>query len=161
MLQEELSFAIDISIDIIAFTFDLPVISAVAVSLIPESRDLLSSGDRALEIRMWVQVLLSVHVLQPDSCATLELCPRPAWCSLGGFLFLDSPQRIVVVIIVEAGDYLLSRARTVRELRWMQEETESLVPQADSWWAGQRQILDRLIYLDIQLSGYEGLPLLH
>ena len=49
MLEVELCLAIDISIDIIAVTLDLPVVSTISIALIPESRDLLPPGHRTLE----------------------------------------------------------------------------------------------------------------
>ena len=57
------------------------------------------------------------------------------------------------MVTIEASDYLLARARPVRQLRRVQEEAQSLVPQADRRGAGQRQRLDALINLDIQVSG--------
>ena len=57
------------------------------------------------------------------------------------------------MVPVEPGDYLLARAGPVRQLRRVQEEPESLIPQADGRGTGQRQVLDALVNLDIQVSG--------
>jgi hypothetical protein len=50
MFQIELSLAIYISADIIAVTLNFPVVTAVAVSMIPECGHLLPASDRTLEI---------------------------------------------------------------------------------------------------------------
>ena len=57
------------------------------------------------------------------------------------------------MVPIEPGDYLLARAGPVRELRRVQEEAQSLIPQADGGGASQWQLLDALVNLDIQVSG--------
>ena len=69
MFEVEFCLAIDISIDIIAVTLDLPVVSTISIALIPERRHLLPPGDRTLEARVRVQILLGVHVLKPNFSA--------------------------------------------------------------------------------------------
>ena len=117
MLEVELGLAIDISIDIIAVTLDLPVVSAVSIPLIPERRHLLPPGYRALEAGVRVQILLGVHVLEAYLSAAPQLRTRPARCRFRGLLLLHSPQRVVIMVPIEAGDYLLARAGPVRQLR--------------------------------------------
>ena len=79
MFEVEFCLAIDISIDIIAVTLDFPVVSAISIALIPECRHLLPPGDRTLEARVRVQILLGVHVLEPNLRAAPQLGARPAW----------------------------------------------------------------------------------
>ena len=153
MFEVKLCLAIDISIDIIAVALDFPVVSTISIALIPERRHLLPPGDRALEARVRVHILLGVHVLEPYFGAAPQLRTRPARCRFRGLLLLHSPQRVVVMVPIEAGDYLLARAGPVRQLRRVQEEAQSLIPQADGGGASQRQLLDALVNLDIQVSG--------
>ncbi len=71
MFEVKLCLAIDISINIIAITFDFPVVATISIALSPESRHLLPPGDRTLEARVRVQIFLGIHVLKPNFCAAL------------------------------------------------------------------------------------------
>ena len=57
-----------------------------------------------------MDVPLGVHVLKPQVGPALNLDTRLAWEDPVGLLFLDSPQRVVVVVAIEASDHLLPAA---------------------------------------------------
>ena len=50
MFEVELSLAVYVPADILALTLDLPVVAAIAITLIPEGRDLLPTSHWALEV---------------------------------------------------------------------------------------------------------------
>ncbi len=92
-------------------------------------------------------------MLESDVCAALYFLTGATCRRLVTLLFLDRPQRIVVMVPVEASDYLLATATTIRQLGGVQVVAETVVPEADGRRTSQRQVLYRRInILLIKLS---------
>lgn len=71
MFQVEFSLPVHITIDCITFTFNLPVVSAISVSVVSEGTDFLPAAYWWGEDSMGVEVPACVHVLQSDQVSAL------------------------------------------------------------------------------------------
>lgn len=127
MFQIELCLAVDEPLDIVAVALYLPVVAAIAVALRAKGRHLLPAGDRTLEVSVRVQVPLRVHVLEADLVSAAHPLSRAAGRHTVRLLLFQGPQRVVVVVAVEARHDLLPAPRTVGELRGVQEEAKALI----------------------------------
>lgn len=108
---------------------DNPVISIITVATVTETCDFLPLTQRGIE-KVRVQILLSVHVLKPDSISTLERLSGKARRLSSSFF--QMPYSFVVFHFLASRDYLLLRPSSIVHPLGAKNSTSSYMFEPDS-----------------------------